>query len=249
MRVLLVTSIEELGFDHETHLLRDALTRRGVVSEIVPWGPGTDWAAADLVVVRTTWDYTPRREEFLAWAESVPVPLANPARVLRWNTHKRYLVELDAAGVPVVPTLLLEAGSPVPDAAWLGGVGEELVVKPAVSVGAIGAMRARRRRPASGRPPRRAAAEPGRAGAALRRLGRRARRDLAAVRRRRAEPCRPQGAGGGGLPRPRGVRRPELAPRAERSGARRGPLRAGRRVPARCLYARVDLVSGPAVRW
>ena len=144
MRVLLVTSIEELDYDQETGLLLDALTRRGADAEIVPWGPGTDWASADLVVVRTPWDYTPRREEFLAWAEAVEqvTALANPAPVMRWNTHKGYLAELTAAGVPVVPTRLLAAGSPAPDAGWIARAGKEIVVKPAVSVGAIGAMRA-----------------------------------------------------------------------------------------------------------
>jgi glutathione synthase/RimK-type ligase-like ATP-grasp enzyme len=145
VRVLLVTSIAELGFDHETHLLRDALTRRGVEAEIVPWGPGTDWAAADLVVVRTPWDYSPRRDEFLSWAHEVEQvnTLVNPAEVLRWNTHKGYLLELLAAGVPVVPTRLLERGSEVPTADWFTTVGDEVVAKPAVSVGAIGTIRVR----------------------------------------------------------------------------------------------------------
>jgi glutathione synthase/RimK-type ligase-like ATP-grasp enzyme len=145
VRVLLVTSIEELGYDVETPLLLEALVRRGVDAEVVPWGPGTDWAAADLVVVRTPWDYTPRRDQFLSWAQEVEAStrLANPVDVLRWNTHKGYLRELAAAGVPVVPTRLVAAGSPVPAPSWLGDVGERLVVKPAVSVGAIGAMLAR----------------------------------------------------------------------------------------------------------
>lgn len=152
MRVLLVTSIEELDYDQETHLLRDALTSRGVDSAIVPWGPGTDWAAADLVVVRTPWDYTPRRDEFLSWAQEVEAvaPLANPADVLRWNTHKGYLAELTAAGVPVVPTRLLTAGGQTLDADWFAQAGKEIVVKPAVSVGAIGAMRASYDDPALG---------------------------------------------------------------------------------------------------
>ncbi len=150
MRVLLVTSIEELDYDHETQLLRDSLLSRGADCEIVPWGPGTDWAAADLVVVRTPWDYTPRRDEFLSWAQAVErvTPLANPAAVLRWNTHKGYLAELHEAGVPVVPTRLVTMGTPVPDVDWFARAGREVVVKPAVSVGAIGAMRARHDDPA-----------------------------------------------------------------------------------------------------
>ncbi len=59
------------------------------------------WAAADLVAVRTTWDYSLRRDEFLAWAARVdasPATLQNPLSVLEWNSHKRYLVELSEAG-------------------------------------------------------------------------------------------------------------------------------------------------------
>jgi len=59
-----------------------------------------DWAVFDLVVLRSTWDYAERYDEFLAWIDALP-QLANPARVVRWSTDKRYLGELAAAGVPV----------------------------------------------------------------------------------------------------------------------------------------------------
>ena len=65
---------------------------------------GVDWAAYDLAVVRSCWDYAWRLEEFLAWAASVP-RLRNPVEVLRWNTDKTYLRELERAGLPVVPTV------------------------------------------------------------------------------------------------------------------------------------------------
>jgi hypothetical protein len=79
--------------------------------------------------VRQTWDYVDRRDEFLAWARAVP-RLANPAELLAWNTDKRYLDELVAAGLPTVPTIFLAPGDrfAAPDAA-------ELVVKPTVSAG------------------------------------------------------------------------------------------------------------------
>ena len=101
----------------------------------MPWGDGPDWSSFDAVVIRGTWDYIDARDEFLAWASSLPVPLANPADVLRWNTDKRYLRELEAAGIPVVPT------------AWGVGNGHaalpdgEFVVKPAVSAGARNSAR------------------------------------------------------------------------------------------------------------
>ena len=98
--------------------------------EAVVWDdPAADWDAYDLVVVRSTWDYTDRPAEFLAWADRVGARLRNPPAVLRWNTDKRYLADLDAAGLPVVPTTFLEPGAPI-----VLGDGP-CVVKPAVSAG------------------------------------------------------------------------------------------------------------------
>lgn len=86
-------------------------------------------------MVRATWDYTERHEEFLAWAAAVP-RLANPAAVVRWSSHKRYLLDLAADGVPVVPTAVAAPGEPV----VLPGA-REVVVKPAVGAGSHGAAR------------------------------------------------------------------------------------------------------------
>lgn len=96
--------------------------------------PDVDFAAADLVVLRATWDYAPRRAEFLEWCASLG-NLRNHAAVARWNTDKRYLADLSAAGVPTVPTTLVEPGLNV---TWPAG---EFVVKPAVRAGSRGAAR------------------------------------------------------------------------------------------------------------
>jgi glutathione synthase/RimK-type ligase-like ATP-grasp enzyme len=41
--------------------------------------------------------------------EAEGLPLANPANVLRWNSDKAYLAELNEAGVATVPTLIRES--------------------------------------------------------------------------------------------------------------------------------------------
>lgn len=129
-RVGLATSAGYPGLHVDERLVLAPLDRLGVAAEVVRWDDeGVDWAAYDLVVVRSTWDYTVRREEFLAWAASVP-RLANPAAVLTWNTDKRYLAELAAAGVPVVPTAFVAPGQAYDVPA------HEHVVKPTVSAGA-----------------------------------------------------------------------------------------------------------------
>ena len=114
-------------------LLRDALARHGVVAEPAVWtDPAVRWASYDLVVIRSTWDYFYRRDEFVAWIDRVGAVtrLANPAEVLRWNTDKTYLRDLSAAGVPVVPTTWLGPGD-----AFTAPTSGDYVVKPAVSAG------------------------------------------------------------------------------------------------------------------
>ena len=108
--------------------LRDALRARGVTVDAVRWDDtATDWAAYDLVVIRSPWDYVPRREDFVAWARSVP-RLLNPADVVAWNTDKHYLRELHTAGVPVIATEFVEPGE-----GWAPPAEGEWVIKPAIS--------------------------------------------------------------------------------------------------------------------
>jgi glutathione synthase/RimK-type ligase-like ATP-grasp enzyme len=127
-------------------VLADLLARRGLQVTRPCWDdPDVDWHEPDLVVVRTTWDYAERRDEFLAWADKVAgaVPVLNPPDVLRWNTHKGYLIELEERGAPVVPTAWLGQGDRVEIGEVLRSRGwSEVVVKPAVGVGGNGQVRA-----------------------------------------------------------------------------------------------------------
>lgn len=112
----------------------DALRVIGIDAPWAVWDDDSvDWARFDAVVIRQTWDYPDKVDRFLAWVDAVAAAtvLVNPAPVVRWNVHKGYLLDLAAAGVPIVPTTLVPAGSPVPaDLPWA-----EAVVKPAVGVG------------------------------------------------------------------------------------------------------------------
>jgi hypothetical protein len=131
MRIALATSAAAQmtpQFDDDERLA-EVLRARGVDARLVRWDSEEDWRGFDLVVVRSTWDYTERLEEFLEWAEAVGDRLRNEPEVLRWNSDKRYLADLEAAGLAVVPTVFVEPGAPTPP---LEG---EVVVKPTVSAG------------------------------------------------------------------------------------------------------------------
>jgi hypothetical protein len=129
-RVALVTCADLPELDPDDRRLVAPLRARGVAAVPAVWDdPAVDWSGFDLAVLRSTWDYPPRRGEFVAWAASVP-RLANPPEVVSWNTDKRYLVELSLADLPVVPTSWLapdDAGQLPTDGEW--------VVKPAVGAG------------------------------------------------------------------------------------------------------------------
>jgi len=114
--VLLATSAALPGLHFDDRELLHALRQRGYAAEPVVWEDAhARWTSASLVLIRSAWDYAYRRHQFVRWAERVArlVPLWNPAPVVRWNTHKRYLLDLEARGVPVTPSVVVAAGEHV----------------------------------------------------------------------------------------------------------------------------------------
>jgi glutathione synthase/RimK-type ligase-like ATP-grasp enzyme len=130
VRVALATAAHLPVLDEDGALLQAALADAGVAHEVCVWDDeGVDWPSYDLVVIRSTWDYWDRHEEFLAWTRRVP-RLANSAEVVAWNTDKTYLARLAEAGVPVVPTEYVRSAE-----GWTPPA-VPFVVKPTVSAGA-----------------------------------------------------------------------------------------------------------------
>ncbi len=143
--VTLVTALVAAGLDDDEAPLRAALGARGLETRVAAWDdPAVDWAAGDLTVIRSTWDYTDRRAEFLDWAHRVGglTRLVNPAPVLEWNTDKQYLAPLEAAGIPIVPSAFFRPG----DEVRLPASGD-VVVKPSVGAGSKDAGRFDARHP------------------------------------------------------------------------------------------------------
>lgn len=126
MKLALATCTALADLDPDDRHVIAPLAARGIEAVARAWDdPAVDWAGYDLVVLRSTWNYPERRDEFVDWARSVP-RLVNPADVIAWNTDKRYLGRLD---VPVVPTAYVEPGQ-----AFRPPSGD-YVVKPTISVG------------------------------------------------------------------------------------------------------------------
>ena len=99
--------------DPDEQALAAALTAGGFAARWLGWDdPEVDWDAPVPTVLRSTWNYPLAVDAFRAWLERVgrAAPLINPREVVLANLEKRYLLELDARGVPVTPTLLVERG-------------------------------------------------------------------------------------------------------------------------------------------
>ncbi|GAB3231711.1 hypothetical protein GCM10027346_18380 [Hymenobacter seoulensis] len=127
--------------EDEDGLLTRYLREQGHTVEPRVWSnPAVDWLRYDVVVVKSPWDYFDRVAEFYEWLErmeSLGVKLLNPAATVRWNADKKYLLEMEQAGVHIVPTHWLSRGQAVEAEALFDELGNDtLVVKPAVSGGA-----------------------------------------------------------------------------------------------------------------
>jgi len=111
-----------------------ALRGRGLHAKWLSWDD-PDTVRADVVILRATWDYAERLEEFLAWTTTVPHLLNDPA-VVAWNADKRYLLDLAGRGVPTVPSAIFTPNERV----RLPAAGQ-VVVKPSIGAGSVGAQR------------------------------------------------------------------------------------------------------------
>ena len=119
--------------------LVEALVRRGVHAEMTPWrGADVDWAAYDLLVIRSPWDYALHAAEFEDWLDRVDActRVLNEPDLVRWNMDKRYLAQLEEAGVRVVPTSYhREVGSFAQALQEFQDSSAHVVIKPTVGAG------------------------------------------------------------------------------------------------------------------
>lgn len=121
------------------HILELELKNRGLRVSQIPWEDLSD-GGQDLFLVRTTWNYTKYLTNFLERLVQVEDRLWNPLELIRWNANKKYLKELAAKGLPIIPlrTASDQAGL-LRAVDELGG--PEFVVKPFIGAGSDGLIR------------------------------------------------------------------------------------------------------------
>nr|D2Z030.1 RecName: Full=Cycloserine biosynthesis protein DcsG [Streptomyces lavendulae]BAI70381.1 hypothetical protein [Streptomyces lavendulae subsp. lavendulae] len=110
----LVTDAVSLPIDYDMPPLLEACRTVGITAEVCDWEDGTvDWSRFEAVVFRSPWTWAERQAEFLAFCERVShvTRLITPMPLVRWALDKRYLADLAAHGVPVIPTTVVAPGS------------------------------------------------------------------------------------------------------------------------------------------
>jgi glutathione synthase/RimK-type ligase-like ATP-grasp enzyme len=124
-------------------LLGQALTGSGVDVRYAAWDdPQIDWSIGDLTVVRSTWNYHLQPLRWATWLDTVDARtvLVNSAALIRWNGDKSYLLALAEAGVPIIPTVLIDTRDDLASACaerrW-----DDIVVKPTIGASSFGTIR------------------------------------------------------------------------------------------------------------
>lgn len=140
MHIALATSSSLPDWEVDDAPLIAALEARGVRVSRPAWDSvDEDWSRFDACLLRTTWDYQERLDEFLAWVRRVSreTQLINPQPVIEWNIRKSYLRELEADGARCIPTCWLDRGSSVDLASVIGEAGwSRGFIKPVVGANA-----------------------------------------------------------------------------------------------------------------
>jgi hypothetical protein len=113
MKIALATCAELPGWEVDDQPLIESLQSKGATVAFPIWNDAhVDWEQFDITVIRTTWDYHLKKNEFVAWCNSVP-RLFNNAAIVSWNTHKSYLRELSKKGVAIAPTVWIDTGEKI----------------------------------------------------------------------------------------------------------------------------------------
>jgi glutathione synthase/RimK-type ligase-like ATP-grasp enzyme len=127
----------------DDQLLAHALQELGYTTRVAVWSdPTVDWRASRVAVVRSTWDYHYHVEQWFQWLANVSsqTQLINRVATLRWNSDKRYLLELLRGGVACIPSAIVSATDDVTQIA-LSRSWQDIIVKPLIAASARGVKR------------------------------------------------------------------------------------------------------------
>lgn len=137
MKILFLSCDKLDGFVVDDNLLVKKLTSEGHSVTTLSWSSEHDWSQFDCAIIRTTWDYMKRPQEFFAKLSeiSAQTKLYNDLKTVKWNIHKGYLKELEDKGACIVPTVFFAHTEDLKiPSSWSHS---KVVIKPAISAGSF----------------------------------------------------------------------------------------------------------------
>lgn len=140
MHICFLTCRDLDGFVVDDHHLKLEFEKRGDKISEIPWDETqVDWSKFDVVLIRTTWDYSERLPEFIEVMEKIEesgTKLLNSLNIIKWNSRKSYLQLLNDEGVEIIPTFFHQGITKgFLNDAFAVFESEKLVVKPLVGAG------------------------------------------------------------------------------------------------------------------
>jgi glutathione synthase/RimK-type ligase-like ATP-grasp enzyme len=143
-RIAILCPVPEYEEDW-SHIKADYARLLGEHAAFIDWTQADGLADFDLVTPLLAWGYQrdcPKWFALLDQMRATGINACNPVSVLRWNSDKAYLAELDAAGIAIVPTRVSAALDQLAlDNARTQFGTDILVIKPPISGGADGTFR------------------------------------------------------------------------------------------------------------
>ena len=142
----LVTYLKSPKLTKGDQLLVKPLEKQGYVVSATPWNDKTiNWEDFDILILRSCWNYHRKLTEFNEWLSSIEkkgITLWNPYKIVRWNIHKEYLLDLEQKGISIISTSILRQNSDLSLRNIFEETGyPELVIKPAVGASGKGVIR------------------------------------------------------------------------------------------------------------
>jgi glutathione synthase/RimK-type ligase-like ATP-grasp enzyme len=141
MRLAFATCLNLGKLTPDDQLAADLLQHQNIIVDAASWDdPEVKWDKYDAVILRSTWNYHRQLPQFLRWLEmldNAKVRVWNPTNVIRRNVSKKYLIDFQNAGIPIVPTVFIPANetaklkSVLQNQNW-----NRVIIKPEVSASA-----------------------------------------------------------------------------------------------------------------
>ena len=132
---------------NEDEMLLNLFTKHHHQVTLKVWDdPSVDWTSYDIIIIKSTWDYfIGKIEKFYQWLTFIKeknIPCLNHPDLIKWNADKHYLLDIQSAGLNIVPSIIIEKNNLFyADDAFQKFKADELIVKPTISGGAMNTLR------------------------------------------------------------------------------------------------------------